>query len=245
MIFTAGPVISTVPKDTELVTGTPLSLTVTFDSFNLPLSEITWFIDGTPAAEVNERVNIVNTDIISPPTTSTLSLNILFPNEGGQYSVTAVNPAGVATTAVNVTVYCKQILFYVNYYNIVIMSLPASAVIIFPSGPINLSVTEGNQTTLTCTARGVPAPEFMWYRGSELINGSDTRLEISSNQMLNDTTGFIYVTSELNVMVLNRTDDGVFRCEATNNALVLMSDSQTYQITVNCKFKPHAYSYMH
>ena len=112
----------------------------------------------------------------------------------------------------------------------------APTVITFPSDPVNLTVAEGNQTTLTCTARGVPAPEFMWYRESELINGSDTRLQISSSEIVNTTTGFIYVTSKLNITVANRSDSGVFSCVAVNIVVgVLSSDSLTYNVTVNCK----------
>ena len=100
-------------------------------------------------------------------------------------------------------------------------------------------MTEGDQTTLTCTARGVPAPEFMWYRGSELINGSDTRLELLSSQLLNSTTGFVYVTSQLNIIVVDRSDTGMFRCEARNVILGLsLDDSQIYQVRVNCESSP-------
>ena len=118
----------------------------------------------------------------------------------------------------------------------------ALVIITFPSDSINVTVTEGNQTTLTCTARGVPAPEFMWYRESELINGSDTRLQISSSEIVNTTTGFIYVTSKLNITVIDRSDSGVFRCVATNVILgELLNDSQSYTMTVNCKLKRYRY----
>ena len=113
----------------------------------------------------------------------------------------------------------------------------AATDITFPDALANLTVIEGDQTTLTCTALGVPAPEFMWYRGSELINGLDTRLQVSSSDpMINVTTGFVYTTSELTLTMVNKNDSGVFRCEATNILLgVSMNDSQTYKITFNCK----------
>ena len=63
----------------------------------------------------NERITITNTSTASPPATSTLILDpVQFPAEGGLYSVTAVNPAGMVTTAVNVTVSCKQVLFHMQ-----------------------------------------------------------------------------------------------------------------------------------
>ena len=114
----------------------------------------------------------------------------------------------------------------------------ATADIILPSDPVNLTVTEGDQTILTCTAHGVPAPEFMWYRGSELINGLDTSLQVISNDPTHNTSTDVYhVTSELTLTMVNKNDSGVFRCEVTNILLgVSSNDSQTYYITVNCKF---------
>ena len=113
----------------------------------------------------------------------------------------------------------------------------AAADITLPSDLINKTLTEGGQANLTCIARGVPAPEVMWYRGGELINGSDTRILVtSSDQVHNTTTGYIFVTSELTITVVNRNDTGVFRCETTNIVLgEATNDSLTYSVTVNCK----------
>ena len=95
---------------------------------------------------------------------------------------------------------------------------------------------EGNQTTLTCTARGSPAPVFVWYMGSEVVDIADARLLISTTDILNVTTGFIDVTSLLNITQVDRVDSGVFRCEASNTILgALSTDSQSYNLTVNCK----------
>ncbi len=97
-------------------------------------------------------------------------------------------------------------------------------------------MSEGNQTTLTCTAHGSPAPLFVWFRGSEVIDFADGRLQISTMEMSNVTTGFIDVTSLLNITQVDRTDSGVFRCEASNTILGAPSnDSQSYNLTVNCK----------
>ena len=116
------------------------------------------------------------------------------------------------------------------------LSSTADVTITFPTLQPNLTVTEGDHTTLTCIARGVPAPEVMWYRGSEVINGSDSRTEVSSRQWQSITTGFVTVTSEFNITVLSRTDSGMFRCEATNIVLgVLSSDTQSFQVLVSCE----------
>ena len=111
---TVGPVISTT-RDTEVTTGTPLGFTVTITDFNLPLTEITWYIDNTPATEANRRITITDTSTTSPPATSTLTLfSVQLPAEGGVYSVTAVNPAGMATTTATVTVTCKRKILFHN-----------------------------------------------------------------------------------------------------------------------------------
>ena len=112
----------------------------------------------------------------------------------------------------------------------------APANIIFPTDSVDLLVSEGNQTTLTCTARGSPAPVFVWYKGSEVVDTGDARLQISTMEMLNVTTGFIDVTSLLSITQVDRTDVGVFKCEASNTILGAPStDSQSYNLTVNCK----------
>ena len=77
---------------------------------------------------------------------------------------------------------------------------------------------------------------FVWYRGSEVVDIADARLQISTMEMSNVTTGFIYVTSLLNITQVDRTDFGMFRCEASNTILGAPSnDTQSYNLTVNCK----------
>ncbi len=77
---------------------------------------------------------------------------------------------------------------------------------------------------------------FVWYRGSEVDDIADARLQISTTEVLNVTTGFIDVTSLLNITQVDRVDSGVFRCEASNTILgALSTDSQSYNLTVNCK----------
>ena len=107
---TVAPLISTALKDIEVTTGSPLGFSVIITEFNLPLTEIIWSIDGTPVTEANARITITNTDTITPPATSELTLDpVQFPSDGGQYSVTAVNPAGMDNSTVTVTVTCKAL----------------------------------------------------------------------------------------------------------------------------------------
>ncbi len=81
---------------------------MTITDFNLPLTEITWFIDGVPATAVTGRtgvLTITNTSTTSPPATTTLTLDpVQLPSESGLYSVTAFNPAGMDTITFNVII---------------------------------------------------------------------------------------------------------------------------------------------
>ena len=104
---TVGP---TLPADCdiEVAVASTLTLTVTITDFNLPLTDITWFIDGVPATAITGRtgvLTITNTSTTSPPATTTLTLDpVQLPSESGLYSVTAINLAGNVTTNFNVTV---------------------------------------------------------------------------------------------------------------------------------------------
>ena len=81
---------------------------MTITDFNLPLTEISWFIDGVPATAVTGRtgvLTITNTSTTSPPATTTLTLDpVQLPSESGLYSVTAFNPAGMETITFNVII---------------------------------------------------------------------------------------------------------------------------------------------
>ena len=97
-------------------------------------------------------------------------------------------------------------------------------------------MTESNDTSFVCSARSFPAPDFTWYRGNELVDGTDTRLTITPNQVL--ATGLHEVTTELNISMADRTDAGMYRCVASNIVLgKTVEDSRDFDLTVNCEFK--------
>ena len=108
----------------------------------------------------------------------------------------------------------------------------------FPIENVSISVTESNDTSFMCSARGFPAPEFTWYRGSDLVEDTVTRLTITPNQLLDMTTGLYEVTTELNMSMADRTDAGMYRCDASNIVLgETVKDSRVFDLTVNCEFK--------
>ena len=96
---------------------------------------------------------------------------------------------------------------------------------------------ESIDTSLLCSARGFPAPDFTWYRGNELVDVTATRLTIT-NQLLDMATGLYEVTTELNISMADRTDAGMYRCVASNIVLRgTVEDSRVFDLTVNCEFK--------
>ena len=104
---TVGP---TLPDDQsiEVVTDTALTLTVNITGFNLPLTDISWFIDGVQATDGTGNIMITNANTDKPPATSTFILDsVQLPIESGLYSVVATNDAGSDMTIFNVTVTCK------------------------------------------------------------------------------------------------------------------------------------------
>ena len=49
-----------------MATGSALFMTVTITEFNLPLANITWFIDGAPATEANESSKAADASVHAP-----------------------------------------------------------------------------------------------------------------------------------------------------------------------------------
>ena len=104
------PVGPNLPDDqsVEVVTDTTLTLTVIITEFNLPLTDISWFVDGVQAIDGTENIMITNANTDTPLATSTFIIDpVQFPTERGLYSVVATNDAGSDMTTFNVTVTCK------------------------------------------------------------------------------------------------------------------------------------------
>ena len=104
------PVGPTLPDDqpVEVVTDTALTLSVNITDFNLPLTNITWFVDGVQATDGTGNITITNANASTPPATSTFIIDpVQFLTERGLYSVMATNDAGSDMTTFNVTVTCK------------------------------------------------------------------------------------------------------------------------------------------
>ena len=94
----------------------------------------------------------------------------------------------------------------------------------------NITVREGNATTITCEAFGYPPPTVVWTRSN--ANLSD-RLSVSDS--ISVPTRYGNVTRvNVNLTITNafRRDTGGYTCSANN---IIGIDSKNVTITVQCK----------
>lgn len=80
--------------------------------------------------------------------------------------------------------------------------------------PVNVTHFAGGTVSLSCSARGFPAPLFVWYKNgeqvleNERVNISNTTLVETPNEILTQTT--------LSLVNLNQSDDADYYCKAHN-----------------------------
>ena len=95
-----------------------------------------------------------------------------------------------------------------------------------------LSITEGSNGSITCTATSYPLPTVVWQNsdGSSLNNN-----RLVSGTPVISSSGFGNVTSvsiELMVIGAMRVDTGMYTCSANNS---LSSTTRNINIIVQCK----------
>ena len=96
----------------------------------------------------------------------------------------------------------------------------------------NITVNEGSDGSVTCTATGYPVPTVVWQNsdGSSLSNN-----RLVSGSPVISSTGVGNVSSvsvELMVIGAMRVDTGMYTCSASNS---LGSVTRNITITVHCK----------
>ena len=98
--------------------------------------------------------------------------------------------------------------------------------------PAIVSVSEGDNVIITCTATGVPVPSVDWSRadGSSLTDSRYVISDTSSSVVVNDV---YQVTRDLTIMNIVREDIGLYGCTVTN---VVDTVQSNVSITVLCKF---------
>ena len=127
--------------------------------------------------------------------------------------------------------------YQLNYFVMLCCNTPAPAMINDPGMDSSVSVNETADISLSCTARGVPAPTITWSRDVVNLSGTENRITISSPMESTDnSTGFIDVTSTLTVTNSMRSDANNYTCVAFNTVQgSTQQDQGTFTLTVNCK----------
>ena len=96
-----------------------------------------------------------------------------------------------------------------------------------------VTLIEGDNLTITCTATGVPVPSVTWSRadGSSLTDSRYVISDISSSMVVNDV---YQVTRNLTIMNIIREDAGaMYGCTVTNVVNTVQSNAI---IIVQCKW---------
>ena len=91
---------------------------------------------------------------------------------------------------------------------------------------------EGDTSSFTCQANGIPIPIIVWYYNGVPVNETNVMKYTVSVVLLNTTT----ISSTLTIMNVQLSDVGTYTCNATN---VVSSDTSSGVLTVNGKLPLH------
>ena len=100
-----------------------------------------------------------------------------------------------------------------------------------PTNDTAVSGDEGDVVTFSCTARGVPVPSITWS------NAASDGITINITSPMEDSEGYISITSTLTISGVMRDDNGSYACNATNTIMDSVEmETRTFTLAVNCKF---------
>ena len=177
--------------------------------------------------------------LLTDDSTSVLIVDNLRDSDNGVYQCTATSGAtsgnGTVVTLTGTNV-CKQTFQSRRLFSIAVSSTTDGTLMLTdqPSlnEPVDLSASLNDNRTgialggtvdgslLTCTAEhqgdGVmnyPAPSVVWVRSGQVVDGTDSRITITSTTMTNGQ-----VTSSLTVTNFGLSDAGVYQCVFTDDS---------------------------
>jgi hypothetical protein len=115
-----------------------------------------------------------------------------------------------------------------------IVLIAAPATINSPLLDSNSSVSEQDNITLVCNARGFPAPVISW----NYVNISNDRITVTALvPVYMDSLALFTVESTLTISQSSRHSSGRYSCMATNTIMgSVRIDTINFDITVNCKY---------
>ena len=101
-------------RETEIPVGTTLSLSANITTYNLPLTNITWFFNETITIDEEDRINLtIPSFSVQGSVISSLQRTSVIPVDSGEYKLIASNPAGSSELSISVTVTGKSFNNYV------------------------------------------------------------------------------------------------------------------------------------
>ena len=232
-------VLATESQVVQVVVGANLSLAVDIFGFNQPLTAVTWRLGAVELTNDTARVTIINSDLSIAPATSMLTVSpVVSPAaDEGRYTVTAESPAGTSHIFFAVDAFGNTALMCNSGFIVHLTSVPSPAPPTITDPQVDMTVNEGDMISLRCTARGIPAPTFVWLQGTTELMDGDPRITIVTRALNTDVEGFRVVTSTLEISAANRSDAGSYACVASNNEPGVLNgeDRDIFTITVNCE----------
>ncbi|XP_018337981.1 PREDICTED: titin isoform X9 [Trachymyrmex septentrionalis] len=151
-----------------------------------PLPEISWY-KNEQELHASEKYTMTIFE-----TTATLEITNVKEEDAGMYSCRASNPAGVATSTVNLVIFEKEEEGIAPHF----------------STPIKpLMIEEHTPALLECIVTGMPIPEVKWYRDEKEVKPNE-RTELS----FNPTTG----EAKLKILEPMSEDETIYRVRAIN-----------------------------
>ena len=94
-----------------------------------------------------------------------------------------------------------------------------------------MTKNETDHIVLTCTMEGKPFPLVNWIKDGNLIN-----VDADSRKTLVTSGNVTSVVSSLHINNLKNTDNGGYKCTASNTEMKGVESSTAY-LTVNCKYR--------
>ncbi|TSK17986.1 Matrix-remodeling-associated protein 5 [Bagarius yarrelli] len=153
-----------------------------------PRPRITWVLPNrailhmdSPSPGAHERVSVL--------ANGTLRIKSATYTDHGVYKCIASNPAGAATISVRLT----------------IIALPP---VIQQLKNENISLPEGSNVYLNCSAKGVPTPTISW----SMSNG----VQFRSSEFVSGLNVFVFNNGTLYIRGLGPANAGIYQCTASN-----------------------------
>ncbi|KAM4642152.1 hemicentin-1 [Discoglossus pictus] len=177
------PVIQHGPQVFSTIEGNPVSLPC--KASGVPKPDITWKKKGD--------IIVPNNDTVTAESDGSLFLSLPGGEDSGEYTCTAVNPAGYAARKVYLTVYVKPRIL-----------LPDGTSTL-QKNQVEISVKVGDDVVLPCEIKSVPPPFITWAKESQLISPFSQRHNVLPS-------------GSMKIFEARISDGGLYTCVGTNIA---------------------------